>query len=258
MGTLSDKIAVVTGGSRGIGRGIAERLARDGALVAVHYGTNQAAAEETVVAIERAGGAAFSVNAPLGADGDAERLWAAFDIAVAEFTDRPGVDVLVNNAGVAVYSTIGDVGEKDFDEVFAVNARAPFFIVKHGLSRLRDGGRIINISTSAATRIASPMTIAYSMTKGAVNVMTHTLALELGSRGITVNAVAPGVVETDLTGWLADPAMRAQATAWSVFDSLGSPAEIADVVAFLASPDARWVTGQVIDASGGTLLGVTV
>ncbi|WP_319446106.1 MULTISPECIES: SDR family oxidoreductase [unclassified Mycobacterium] len=255
MGALSDKTALVTGASRGIGRGIAERLARDGALVGVHYGTNQAAAAQTVAAIENAGGTAFAVGAPLGGDGDAEGLWAAFDTAVTEFTDHPGVDIVVNNAGVAVYNSIGDVGEKDFDEVFAINTRAPFFIVKHGLPRLRDGGRIINISTSAATRIASPMTIAYSMTKGAINVMTHTLAQELGPRGITVNAIAPGVIETELTGWLADPTMREQAAAWSVFDRLGSPDDIADVVAFLASPDARWVTGQIVDASGGTLLG---
>lgn len=258
MGSLSGKAALVTGASRGIGRAIAERLARDGALVAVHYGTNEKAAAQTVAAIENAGGRAFVVGVPLGGDGDAERLWEAFDTAVAQFTDAPKVDIVVNNAGMASYSPISAVGEKDFDEVFAVNTRAPFFIVKHGLSRMRDGGRIINISTAAATRVASPMTIAYSMTKGAINVMTHTLAQELGSRAITVNAVAPGVVDTDLTGWLADPTMRKQATDWSVFDRLGSPSDIADVVAFLASPDARWVTGQIIDASGGTHLGPAV
>ena len=258
MASLSGRTALITGASRGIGRAIAHRLAGDGALVAVHYGSNRAAAEQTVAMIENAGGAAFAIGTPLGTDGDAERLWTAFDSAISEFTDRPGVDILVNNAGIAVYSAVGDVDENAFDDVFAVNTRAPFFIVKHGLGRLHDGGRIINISTSASTRIASPMTIAYSMTKGAINVMTHTLALELGPRGITVNAVAPGVVDTDLTGWLADPTMRTQATSWSAFDRLGAPDDIADVVAFLASPDARWVTGQVIDASGGTLLGANL
>jgi 3-oxoacyl-[acyl-carrier protein] reductase len=258
MGALSGKTALVTGASRGIGRAIAERLARDGALVAVHYGTNQAAAEQTVAAIENADGAAFAIGATLGRDGDAEALWAAFDAAITKFTDHPGVDIVVNNAGVAVYSAIGDVGEKDFDDVFAINTRAPFFIVKHGLSRLRDGGRIINVSTGASTRVATPITIAYSMSKGALNVMTHTLAQELGPRGITVNGVAPGVIETDLTGWLADPAMRNKASTLSAFDRIGTPADIADVVAFLASPDARWVTGQIVDASGGTLLGVSI
>jgi 3-oxoacyl-[acyl-carrier protein] reductase len=258
MGTLSGKIALVTGASRGIGRGIADRLARDGALVAVHYGSDESAAAQTVATIKAAGGSAFPIRTQLGGDGDAEALWAAFDAAVTDFTDTAGVDIVVNNAGIAVYGSIGDVAEKDFDEVFAVNTRAPFFILKHGLSRLRDGGRIINVSTSAATRIAVPMTIAYSMTKGALNVLTHTLAQELGPRGITVNAVAPGVVDTDITSWLADPTMRKQATEWSIFGRLGAPADIADVVAFLASPDARWVTGQTIDVSGGTLLGVTI
>jgi 3-oxoacyl-[acyl-carrier protein] reductase len=258
MATLTGKVALVTGGSRGIGRGIAERLASDGALVAVHYGTNHAAAEQTVASIESAGGYAFPIAAPLGDDGDVDALWDSFDAAVTTFTNRPGVDIIVNNAGVAMYSTISGVDRKDFDKLFAINTRAPFFIVQHGLSRLRDGGRIINISTAAATRIASPLTIAYSMTKGALNVMTHTLALELGSRGITVNGVAPGVIDTELTGWLADPTMRSQATSWSVFDRLGAPTDIADVVAFLASPDARWITGQIVDASGGTLLGTTI
>lgn len=258
MGLLSGKTALVTGGSRGIGRAIAKRLAADGALVAVHYGSDEAAADRTVAEIRTDGGAAFPVCAKLGSGGDAEALWAAFDSAVTEFTDSPGVDIVVNNAGIAVYGTIDHVGERDFDEVFAVNARAPFFILKYGLARLRDGGRIINVSTSAATRIASPMTIAYSMSKGALNVLTHTLAQELGSRGITVNAVAPGVVETELTGWLADPTLRDRATNWSTLQRLGLPADIADVVAFLASPDARWVTGQIVDASGGTLLGATI
>lgn len=258
MGILTGKTALVTGASRGIGRAIAERLAREGALVAVHYGTNRAAAEQTVTAIRDADGVAFAVGAQLGSDGDAQRLWDAFDAAVTEFADDVGVDIVVNNAGIAVYSSIGDVGEENFDEVFAINTRAPFFIVKRGLSRLRDGGRIINISTGASTRVATPITIAYSMSKGAINVLTHTLAQELGPRGITVNAVAPGVIDTDLTGWLADPALRSRATALSVFDRLGAPGDIADVVAFLASPDARWVTGQIIDASGGTLLGVSL
>jgi 3-oxoacyl-[acyl-carrier protein] reductase len=122
---------------------------------------------------------------------------------------------------------------------------------------LRDGGRIINVSSSA-TRIAAPITVAYSMTKGAVNILTHTLAHELGARGITVNAVSPGVVDTDIAFWLADAALREQAVSWSALRRLGSPSDIADVVAFLASPDARWVTGQIIDTSGGSMLGVTV
>jgi 3-oxoacyl-[acyl-carrier protein] reductase len=212
---------------------------------------------ETLAAIKAAGGTAFPVRTQLGQAGDAETLWESFDKGVTEFTDTPGLDIVVNNAGIAVYAAISDVAEKDFDEVFAVNAKAPFFILQHGLPRLRDGGRIINIS-SAAARIAIPMTIAYSMAKGALNVLTHTLAQELGPRGITVNSVAPGVVDTDIAAWLADPQLRERTAAMSAFHRIGDPADIADVVAFLASPDARWVTGQTIDATGGTLLGVTI
>lgn len=252
MKPLDNKIALVTGASRGIGRAIAERLARDGATVVVHYGTNEAAALQTVTAIEAAGGTAFSLGAELGVPGDAESLWDGFDS-----TGLDAVDIIVNNAGIVVYSTIDGVSPKDFDAVFAVNARAPFFIIQQGLRRLRDDGRIINIA-SAAARVATPLTIAYSMTKAALNGLSRTLALELASRGITVNSVEPGIVETDIAGWLADDQMRAQAAAWSAFGRVGQPADIADVVAFLASPDARWVTGQYIDATGGLVLGPTV
>lgn len=257
MGTLTGKTALVTGGGRGIGRAISERLGRDGALVAVHYGNNERAAAATAESITADGGHAFVVGAPLGRPGDAQALWAAFDAAVGNHADTTGVDIVVNNAGTVIYGTIDSVGEDDFDLVFAVNAKAPFFIVKHGAGRLRDGGRVINIS-SGASRVASPLTIAYSMTKGAINALTRTLALELAPRGITVNSVEPGIVRTDIAPWLADEQMSAQAAAWSAFNRIGAPDDIADVVAFLASPDSRWVTGQFIDASGGLLLGPTV
>ncbi|GAA3945185.1 SDR family oxidoreductase [Actinomadura viridis] len=251
MGVLDGKTALVTGGSRGIGRAIALRLARDGARVAVHYGSNAAAAGETVAAIEAGGGRAFALGTELGVPGDARALWAAFD----ERAD--GLDILVNNAATGLYGRIHEVTEDDFDRAFAVNAKAPFFIIKHGLERLRDGGRIINVS-SGVTRIAFPTTTAYSMTKGALEVLTHTLALELGARGITVNTVSPGIVDTEMNGWLADPAARREAEGYSTFGRVGEPADIADVVAFAASPDARWVTGQNLDATGGSCLGAAL
>ncbi|MEU1130787.1 SDR family oxidoreductase [Streptomyces sp. NPDC005900] len=247
-GRLAGKTALVTGGSRGIGRGIAERLGRDGARVAVHYGTNETAAKETVTAIEAAGGSAFAIGAELGVPGDAEALWAEFD------RHAEGLDILVNNAGIGLYARVGEVREADYDRVFAVNAKAPFFIVQRGLDRLCDGGRIITIS-SGVTRIAFPITVAYSMTKGAVNVMTHTLAQELGPRGITVNAVAPGIIETEMMDG-APEGTRAEMAGYSTFDRIGRPADVADIVAFVASDDARWITGQYIDATGGSALGL--
>ncbi|MCF2530310.1 SDR family oxidoreductase [Yinghuangia soli] len=259
-GKLTGKVALVTGSSRGIGRGIAERLAADGAFVVVHYAGNAAAADETLARITAAGGRAVAIRAELGVPGDAEALWTAFDDAVAAAGPAagigPGLDILVNNAGISTYGRIHEVSEADFDRVFAVNAKAPFFVIRQGLERLRDGGRIVNIS-SGVTRIAFPSTTAYSMTKGALNTLTLTLAQDLGPRGITVNAVAPGLVHTDAADWLNDPAAAKQGAAYSAFDRLGEPADIADIVAFLASDDARWITGQYIDGTGGALLGVS-
>ncbi|MEW2359037.1 SDR family oxidoreductase [Spirillospora sp. NPDC029432] len=248
-GPLDGKTTLVTGGSRGIGRGIALRLAADGARVAVHYGSNETAAKETVAEIEAAGGRAFAIGAELGVPGDAEALWAAFD------READGLDILVNNAGITLNETIENVTEEGYDRLFAVNAKAPFFIVKHGLERLRDGGRIVNVSTGA-TRIAMPEIGAYAMTKGALEALTLALAQQLGPRGITVNSVAPGIVETDMNAWLADPAARAGAAAYSTFNRVGQAADIAGIVAFLASDDSGWVTGQRIDGTGGSLLGI--
>ncbi|UQA93186.1 SDR family oxidoreductase [Streptomyces halobius] len=256
-GALSGKTALVTGGGRGIGRAISERLGRDGARVAVHYGRDERAAKETVAAIEAAGGHAFAVRAELGVPGDAETLWAAFD------EQAEGVDILVNNAGTnkAVDGTlqrIGEVTTEDFDHLFAVNTKAPFFIVQQGLGRLRDGGRIINVSTGLTRGAAKPELIAYAMTKGAVDVFTSTLAKDLGPRGITVNAVAPGAVDTEMNaGWLrgeANTEARQRVGAISPLGRVADPTDVGDVVAFLASDDSRWVTGQWIDATGGALL----
>ncbi|MEV0203311.1 SDR family oxidoreductase [Nonomuraea sp. NPDC050691] len=253
--TLDGKVALVTGGSRGIGRAIAERLGRDGAVVAVAYARDTASAEEVVARIRKDGGRAFAIRAELGEHGDAVRLWDAFDAAVEEFAPAGGVDVLVNNAAIATSSDLDGLTEEELDRVFAVNVRAPFFIVKEGLGRLRDGGRIVNISSGVA-RIALPRVIAYSSTKGALDVFTLNLAKLLGPRGITVNSVAPGYVDTDVNaGWLrTDPEAAAEAAAAAALGRVGQPDDIAGVVAFLASDDARWVTGRVVDATGGTAL----
>ena len=239
------RTALVTGGSRGIGRAIALRLARDGVRIGVHYGRDDAAAERTLGEIEAAGGQGFLVKAELEEPVDA--VWTEFD----RYAD--GLDILVNNAGIGRQLPLAEVTPEWFDRLFAVNAKAPFFLVQQAIPRLRDGGRIVNIG-SGVTRIAFPEDTAYSMTKGALSTLTLALAKELGPRGITVNTVAPGIVETEMNGWLADPAAARAAAAYSVFDRVGQPDEVADVVAFVASGDARWVTGQTLDATGGSRL----
>ncbi|MEV4499055.1 SDR family oxidoreductase [Micromonospora sp. DT201] len=251
-GALEGKVALVTGGSRGIGRAIAERLARDGAAVGVAYARDETAASETVERIRKNGGLAFALRAELGRHGDATRLWAAFDAAGKDHTPDGKLDIIVNNAGIGRSAALASLTEDGFDEVFAVNVRAPFFIVQQGLSRLRDGGRIINISSGAAS-LAMPEIIAYGATKGALDTFTLNLAKELGPRGITANSVAPGIVDTDVNAaWLrGNPQAEAHAASLAALGRVGQPADVADIVAFLASNDARWVTGRVIDATGG-------
>lgn len=252
MSTLTGKIALVTGGSRGIGRAIARRLAREGARVAVHYGHDETLAQETVASIERDGGQAFAIRAELGTAGDVDTLFAAL---AAELEDLR-LDILVNNAGGSMkVGSIEGTTTQQFDQVFALNVRAPFFVIQRALPLLPAGGRIINIS-SADTRIALPVELAYSMAKGALNVLGRTLAHAVGERGITVNTVAPGITDTEPNVWIhATPEMESRTASASALGRIGQPADIADIVAFLASEDARWITGHLIDATGGTFLG---
>lgn len=256
MSRSNGRAALVTGGSRGIGRAIAERLARELVLVAVHYGRNEGAAQATVRSIEAAGGRAFAIRAELGSSMAAiDALFEALDRDLRARTGEARFDILVNNAGISPRGTIAETSVATFQRVFGVNVMAPFFIVQRALERLRDGGRIINIS-SGVTRIASPDTIAYSMTKGAIDVFSRTLAQELGERGITVNSVAAGVTDTDMNaGWLrGNPEAEAFFSSASALGRIGRPEDIADVVASLTSDDCRWVTGQVMDATGGARL----
>jgi NAD(P)-dependent dehydrogenase (short-subunit alcohol dehydrogenase family) len=255
MGTLAGKVALVTGGSRGIGRAISERLARDGALVAVHFGRDAEAATSTVKAIETAGGQAFAVQAELGVPGDVATLFGRLDAELQRRAGSTHLDIVVNNAGIASMLELEQTTPAAFDELFAVNTRAPFFITQAAAERMGDGGRIITIS-SGATHRALPNLLAYAMSKASVDVMGLTLAKALAPRGITVNTVAPGLIDTDMNaGWLhASQEAEDQGAAMSAFNRVGQPADVADVVAFVASDDARWVTGQYLDATGGSLL----
>ncbi|GAA4608198.1 NAD(P)-dependent dehydrogenase (short-subunit alcohol dehydrogenase family) [Actinoplanes octamycinicus] len=249
---LDGRIALVTGASRGIGRAIAERLGRDGAFVVVHYARDDAAAREVVATIAGAGGQAAAVRAELGTPGDIGTLFAGLERALRDAGREVALDILVNNAGIGLPATIEQVDEAGFDRVFAVNVKAPFFLTQRALPLLRDGGRIINVS-SGVTRVAFPEGIAYASTKGALDAFGHSLAKHVGPRGITVNAVAPGVIDTDVNaGWLRDnPGAQATVAEWSALGRVGQPADVADAVAFLASDDARWVTAGRIDATGG-------
>lgn len=251
MTDLAGKTALVTGASRGIGRAIAARLAVKGAAVAVHFGRDEDGAKATVDEIERGGGTAFAVGAELGADDDVETLFAGVEAGLA---GRP-LDILVNNAAAPPAGPMGVTTRAEFDHLFAVNVRAPYFIIQRALPLLRDGGRIVTIS-SVATRMANPGQTSFAMTKGAVETMGMTLANELGTRAITVNTVAPGATRTaGNTSVFEAPGLAELIAASTALDRLGGPDDVADVVVFLASDAARWITGQVIDASGGLFLG---
>ncbi|HZR54059.1 MAG TPA: SDR family oxidoreductase [Streptosporangiaceae bacterium] len=252
-GKLAGKSALVTGSSRGIGRATAERLARDGAVVAVHYAANREAAELTVKNIAAAGGRAFAVQAELGVPGDVDTLFQGLTAGLREHLGEVRLDIVVNNAGIMGGVKPDELTPDVFDRLVAVNAKAPLFIVQRALEIMPDGGRIINIS-SGLTRFANPDEIAYSMTKGAVEQIALHYARHLGPRGITVNSVAPGITNNG-SPMFDIPEVKEQMAQLSTFGRVGEPGDVADVVAFLASPDARWVTGAFIDASGGTLLG---
>jgi 3-oxoacyl-[acyl-carrier protein] reductase len=250
-GCLEGKTALVTGGTRNLGLGMAKRLAASGAIVAVNYASNSAAAEEAVAAIAAEGGQAFAIEARLGTRGAQEALVQALGMELVRRTGRQTLDILVNNIGGGNYGTIASTSPEEFDEIFANNVRTPFFLTQALLPLLSDGGRVINIS-SAASRLAGVDFIAYSMSKAAVDMFTRVLAKDLGRRHINVNAVMPGFNATDSNiGVLEDAQARKQIEAMTAFGRFGEPSDIADVVHFLASPGSRWVTGQIIEASGG-------
>ncbi|GGG27193.1 short-chain dehydrogenase [Rhodococcoides trifolii] len=252
---LAGKVALVTGASRGLGAAIAAALAEDGADVLVHFASDHDAARAVVLDLRSRGVKAAPVRADLTEPTGPQLLWEEVDHALAMLDLESTIDIIVNNAGVNVRASIDDVEPADFDRQVALNQRAPVFVTQMGLSRLRDGGRIINISSGSA-RYARPGVLAYAMTKGALNVFTRALAAHLGDRRITVNAVAPSALDTDMNAsWLRGSAdARSRFAETSASGALSTPADIAAVVRFLASPASQSITGQTIDVTGGNSL----
>lgn len=243
---MSDRIgtAIVTGAGKGIGAAIAKRLGADGFAVIVNYSSSAREAETVVAAIESAGGRAKAVRASVAEPAEVKAL---FDAAEAAFGP---VDVLVNNAGILKVAPVAQVSDEDFHAQVAVNLTGSFNGMREGAKRVRDGGRIINLSTSIIGNYL-PAHGVYAATKAAIEGLTHVLAKELGPRGIAVNAVAPGPVGTELflTGRL--PEMIQRIVQDIPMGRLGEPEDVARVVSFLAGPDSGWVSGQIVKANGG-------
>jgi NAD(P)-dependent dehydrogenase (short-subunit alcohol dehydrogenase family) len=253
--SLNGKVALITGSSRGIGRAIAQRLAKDGALVIVHYGQNAEAAAQTVGEIEASGGAAFALQADLASITQIQQLYEALDIELIKRTGSKQFDILVNNAGVSGLAPYQEMSVEQFDHLFAVNVRGAFFLTQYALPRVRDGGRIINISSASSHNAAPPPVVGYSMSKAALDAFTRALAADLGKRKITANTIAPGSTETEMNREsLNKPEARNVVIAMTALGRVGNVTDIANAVALLASEDSGWITGQYIEASGGLRL----
>jgi 3-oxoacyl-[acyl-carrier protein] reductase len=245
MKTLNNKVALITGASRGIGAAIATRLAADGAEVILHYGTGKDEVDALAAKIVAASGHASIVQADLSKADGAQTLITG--------VSAKKIDILVNNAGVALYAGIEETTAEGFDHQINVNVRSLFFITQEVLKRMNDGGRIINVST-AVTRTYFPGITAYAASKGFVDVLTLHLAAALGARNITVNAVAPGAIDTRMSAWIHGPGGADMVKQIQALPGIGQAENVAGVVSFLAGPDGAWTTGQVIDVSGGTKL----
>jgi 3-oxoacyl-[acyl-carrier protein] reductase len=244
MKTLENKVAIVTGSSRGIGAQIAKALSSAGARVVVNYSGNEKAAGQVVAIIKSAGGEAIAVHADVSNAAEVKTL---FDAAIAQFGK---VDILINNAGIAVYKRIQETTDEEFDRLMAINLKGVFVTLREAATRLESGGRIVNLSSSV-TRLMLPTYGPYSASKAAVEQLTRVFAKEVGARGITVNSVSPGPTNTELfTVGKSEEAIQRLAS-MAALGRIGKPEDIARVVLFLVSEEAAWVSAQNIGANGG-------
>lgn len=248
MKHLKGKLALITGASRGIGAAIAERLAADGADLILHYGQGASETQALKEKIAATGRKVWTIQADLAQTDGPRQLLSALDAL-----KLPKLDILINNAGVAPFADFASTDEATFDALANVNMRSAFFIAQGAVQRMNDGGRVVHLS-SLVTRTYFPGIPAYSATKGFIDVLTLHMAAVLGARGITVNSVAPGAIDTRMSAWIHSPEGEATLQQIQVLAGKGQPEHIAGVVSFLTGPDGAWTTGQVIDASGGTKL----
>jgi len=244
MTSLKDKVALVTGSSRGIGAQIAMTFALAGAKVVINYSGDQLAADQVVSDIKASGGEAIAIKADVSSSA---QVAAMFESVISHFGK---LDILVNNAGVIVYKTIQDTTDDDFDRIFAINVKGTFNTLREAALHLENGGRIVNFSSST-TRLMMPTYGAYCATKGAVEQLTRVFAKEVGLRNITVNSVSPGPTNTELFTEGKSEEVINRLAGMAALGRIGEPTDIARVVLFLASEDASWVTGQNIGANGG-------
>jgi 3-oxoacyl-[acyl-carrier protein] reductase len=255
MSTLQNKTALVTGASRGIGRATALALAEAGAQVVVHYGRSAQEAESVVAEIRAGGGRADAISADLATPDGAVLLAKQVRAIVG---DR--LDVVVLNAGISKAAAIADYTIEDFDNLFATNVRGPFFVVQQLVPLLGEGSNIVVISSAVArtvvgrTGLENPSMLAYASTKGALETLVKNWAAILGPRGIRVNAVAPGVIDTEMSNFTKTDAGREITLGMQALKRIGKPEDVADVVAFVASDGARWITGASIPVDGGSKL----